>query len=50
MVPLAKEAVLEARFVRLEIVLIFMQDRCTICVEHTIGLETVLDAPDGTPK
>ena len=50
MVPLAKEAVLEARFVRLEIVLIFMQDRCTICVEHTIGSEIVLDAPDGTPR
>ena len=36
--------------VRLEIVLILMQDRCTVCVESTIGLEIVLDAPDGTPR
>jgi hypothetical protein len=32
---------------RLEIVLILMQDRCTICAECTIGSEIVLDAPDG---
>ena len=31
--------------VRLEIVLISTQDRSTICDEHTIGLEIVLDAP-----
>ena len=24
-------------------------DRCTVCTEHTIGSELVLDAPDGTP-
>ena len=29
------------------IVLILKQDRCTVCVEHTIGSEIVLDAPDG---
>jgi hypothetical protein len=29
-------------------VLILMQDRCTVCAEHTIGLEIVLDTPDGT--
>ena len=23
-----------------------MQDRCTVCVEHTIGSEIILDAPD----
>jgi hypothetical protein len=34
----------------LEAVLILMQDRCTVCVEHTIGSEIVLDAPDGTPR
>jgi hypothetical protein len=28
----------------LEIVLILMQDRCTVCVEHTIGSKIVLDA------
>jgi hypothetical protein len=25
-------------------------DRCTVCAECTIGLEIVLDAPDGTPR
>jgi len=34
----------------LEIVLIFMQDRCTICAERTIGSEIVLDTPDATPR
>jgi hypothetical protein len=34
--------------VRLEIVLVSAQDRCTVCAEHTIGLEIILDAPDGT--
>jgi hypothetical protein len=34
--------------VRLEIVLILTQDRCTVCAERTIGSEIVLDAPDGT--
>jgi hypothetical protein len=33
----------------LEIVLIFMQDRCTVYAERTIGSEIVLDAPDGSP-
>jgi hypothetical protein len=36
--------------VYLDIVLILMQDRCTVCAEHTIGLEIVLYAPDGTPR
>ena len=31
-----------------EIVLILTEDRCTVCVEHTIGSEIILDAPDGT--
>ena len=30
-----------------EIVQIFTQDRCMVCVERTIGSEIVLDAPDG---
>jgi hypothetical protein len=30
-------------------VLIFNQDGCTVCEEHTTGSEIVLDAPDGTP-
>jgi membrane protein YqaA with SNARE-associated domain len=32
------------------IVLILMQDRCTVCMEHIISLENNLDAPDGTPR
>ena len=32
----------------LEIVLIMMQDRCTVCMEHTICSEINLDPPDGT--
>jgi hypothetical protein len=31
-------------------VVILTQDWCTICTEHTIGLEIALDAPDGTPR
>jgi hypothetical protein len=26
-----------------------VQDRCTVCTEHTIGLLIILDPPDGTP-
>ena len=33
-----------------DIVLILMQDWCMVCVERTIGLEIVLEAPDGTPR
>ena len=33
-----------------DIVLTLKQDRCTVCVERTIGSEIVLDAPDGTPR
>jgi hypothetical protein len=29
---------------------ILRQDRCTVCFEHIIGLETILDPPDGTPR
>ena len=35
--------------IRLEIVLVLVQDRCTVCAECTIGMEIVLDALDGTP-
>jgi hypothetical protein len=35
--------------VRLETVLVLVQDWCTVCTEHTIGIEIVLDAHDGTP-
>jgi hypothetical protein len=36
--------------VRLETVLVSVQDRCTICTKHTKGSGIVLDAPDGTPR
>jgi hypothetical protein len=36
--------------VQLEIVLILMQDRCRDWAKCTIGLEIVLDTPDGTPR
>jgi hypothetical protein len=26
-----------------------VQDRCTVCAKHTIGIEIVLDTPDVTP-
>jgi hypothetical protein len=31
--------------VHLEIVLILIQDRCTVCVEHSISAGNILDAP-----
>ena len=31
--------------VRLEMVLVSVQDRCMVCTKRTIGPETVLDAP-----
>ena len=36
--------------VHLKIVLILTQVRCTVCVEHTIGSEIILYAPDGTTR
>ena len=36
--------------VYLEAVLAAVQDRCTVCANHTIGLDILLDAPDGTPR
>ena len=35
--------------VRLEIVQILTQDRCTVCVERNIAPEIILHAPDGAP-
>jgi hypothetical protein len=34
--------------VYIEIVLVLVQYRCTVCANGTIGLEIVLDPPDGT--
>jgi hypothetical protein len=36
--------------VRLEIVLLLMHDWGTVRVKRTVGLEIVLEAPDGTPS
>jgi hypothetical protein len=36
--------------VHLEIVLVLVHDRCTVCTEHTISIEIILDAIDGTPR
>jgi hypothetical protein len=32
------------------IVPILMQHRCTICINRTLGLEIILDSPNGTPR
>ena len=34
----------------LEIVLVSMQDWCTVCAKRTIESEIILDAPDGTTR
>ena len=36
----------ESCSVRLEMVLVLVQDRCTVCAKRTIGSDIVLDAPD----
>ena len=40
----------ESRSVRLEMLLVLVQDRCTVCAKRTIGSDIILDAPDGTPR
>jgi hypothetical protein len=56
MVLLGNEDQVEARFglnhvsVHLEIVLVSVEDKCTVCTERTIGSEIILDAPIGTPR
>jgi hypothetical protein len=36
--------------VRLEIVLVLEQYRCTVCAKRTIGSEIIFDARNGTPR
>jgi hypothetical protein len=36
--------------VRLEMELMSMQDSVMVCTKRTIGLEIILDTPDGTPR
>ena len=40
----------ESRSVRLEMVLVLVQDRCTVCAKRTIGSDIILDAHDLTPR
>ena len=37
---------MESHSVRLEMVIVLVQERCTVCAERTIGSEIILDAPD----
>jgi hypothetical protein len=34
--------------VHVEIVLVSVQDRCTVCAKQTVGSEIILDAPNST--
>ena len=36
----------ESHWVRLEMVLVLVQDRCMVCAKRTIGLDIILDTPD----
>ena len=42
----------ESRSIHLEmvLVLVLVQDRCTVCAKRTINSYIVLDAPNGTPR
>ena len=50
MVILGDVGQVESRLVRLEIVLVLVQDRCTVCAKRTIGLYIVFERTDGTPR
>jgi hypothetical protein len=50
MEPLGDEAQWKDHFGLSDKVLILTQDRCTVCIERTIGSKIVLDAPYGTPR
>ena len=50
MVLLGDVGHVESRSVLLEMVLVLVQDRCTVCAKRTTGLDIVLDATDGTPR
>ena len=41
MILLGDEAQLESRSVRLEMVLVLVQDRCLVCAKRTIGLDII---------
>jgi hypothetical protein len=40
----------ESHSVRLETVLVSVQDTCMVCAKRTICLEIILDGTDGAPR
>jgi hypothetical protein len=50
MVLASEWVVWNVALVYLETVLVLVQDRCTVCTEHTIGIEIILHALDGTSR
>ena len=50
MVLLGDEVKWKLVSVHLEIVLVLVQDRRTVCAKRTIGSKIILDAPDGAPR
>jgi hypothetical protein len=50
MVLISDVGCVESRFSPFGDSVCFMQDRCTVCIEHTIGIEIILDTLDGTPR
>ena len=48
MEPLGDVGHVESRSVCLEMVLVLMEDWCTVCAQCTIASYIVLDAPNGT--
>ena len=40
----------ESHSVRLEVLLVLVQERYVVCAKHTIGSDILLDAPDGSPR
>jgi hypothetical protein len=50
MVLLGDEGPVEYHFGPFEDSANLTQDRCTVCVERSIGSEIILDAPDGTSR
>ena len=40
----------ESRSVCLEMVLVLIEDWCTVCAKRIIGSDIALDAPNGTPR
>ena len=50
MIILGDVGQLESHLVRLEMDLVLVQDRCTVCAKRIIGSHIIYVAPDGTPR